>query len=180
MRQISSLSRYWMVPAILIACFVTLGSCAGSKRDVDVRKVFGSEEAMGPVGNPWKVEAYRVDPKQNRVKPGVNHIGGFATVVGPIEVGRHSGPELSQLFRAKSSYKWRDVAPECEFKPTIAIRFIDKNKARTDLLLAFECNEMAVYHQGFRVGTGYFDGSRAKIIEIVKLLFPNDGYVRKL
>jgi hypothetical protein len=180
MRQFSSLSRYWIVPAILIACLLTTASCASKSRDVDVQRMFGSKDAMAPVEMPWKVEAYRVDPKQNRVKPGVNHVGGFAVVTGPIDVGRHSSPEMSELFRAKSSYKWRDVAPECEFKPTVAIRFINEAGARTDLLMAFECNEMAVYHQGKRVGTGYFDASREKIVEIIKLLFPNDGYIRKL
>jgi len=173
--------RTAIVCTFLSASLVLLVSCgSGKKRDVDVNRLFGSDAAMAPVIQPAKIEAFRVDPKQYSVKPGVNNIGGFAISSGPVDVGRHTSPELSQLFTSKSSYKWHEAAPKCDFLPTIGIRFIDSNNARTDLLLAFNCNEMAVYHQGLRVGTGYFDNSRAKVIEILKRLFPRDGYVKKL
>ena len=157
-----------------------LSGCATKNEQVDIAAMFCTKGALAPVENPIHVEIYRVDPKPVILKPGVNHIGGFVVAIGPVDAGHHTSKELSQLFSSQSSYRWREVPPKCEFKPLMAIRFIDEDKARTDLLLGFGCNEMAVIHQGQRVGTGYFDKSRDKIIEILKRLFPNDGYVKKL
>lgn len=157
---------------VLFSAAVTLTGCGCSSGDL--KDVFGNEQAMATVKNATSVKAYRLPPGsyfQESLKD-------YKIVAGSVDVSDNIVSQLRKILLDASIYGW-EFAKGCEPDYGVRIQFSD-NDNTVDVLFCFECDILAVYHNGKVVGGEDFDNARSRLVAIVQKLFPDDEAIQSL
>lgn len=195
------LARLWrlvLVATTAICCMIFVGATAmlagGGENDVpkpeeQLRTLFGGElNEEGPyislIKNAESATAYRVEPRHDptaeRSAAGWPIVGDSVTVDGDLV------QELRNVLLDANTYGWDAPGHFCGFSPGVAIRYQGKDdegkELRVVLLLCFTCDDVAVFVSD-RFGNPAMENitpGRAKLIRLVKRLFPNDKEIQEL
>jgi hypothetical protein len=140
----------------------------------DLKDVFGNEQAMATVKNATSVKAYRLQLGSYYQES----LSDYKIADGPVYVSDDIASRLSKILLDASIYEW-DSAKLCEPDYGVRIQFSEGDNT-VDVLFCFECDILAVYHNGRPVGGEDFDDARSRLVSIVQKLFPNDEIIQSL
>ena len=171
----------WIAALALLPLFVggLLGCTANNfaappQIDADVVELFGGEQSVGVVQSSAQVRAYRL-PRETRHQP---VLADYDFDEKPLDVPAESADALQTVLLDADTYIW-DRNKSCEPSYGVRLEFISKQDA-VNVLLCLECNILAVYHNGKEVGYQDFDDGAARILAIVKSLYPDDEEIQSL
>jgi hypothetical protein len=156
----------------LLLVFACSSGCGGPAGDLTV--VFGGWPAVETVKNASSVKAFRLR------SPSDHHeaLADYQTIGDPVEVSPAAAAQLRNLLLDRTAYEW-DSAKGCIPDYGVRIQF-QREGDEVDVLLCFECDVLAVYHNGQDVGGEDFDNISSQLAAIVKELFPNDAAIQAL
>ena len=140
----------------------------------DLKDVFGNKQAMATVKNATSVKAYRLSPGSDFQKS----LSDYKIAAGPVDVPDDLAAQLRQILLDATIYRW-DEGKMCEPVYGIRIQF-SEGDSTVDVLFCFECDILAVYHDGKVVGGEDFDDARSRLVAIVQKLFPDDEAIQSL
>jgi hypothetical protein len=126
---------------------------------------------------PQTVEAFRIDPHR-QAKPDEPRIGDHPVTAGPVAADAAATAELSSILLDPDTYDWHR-AKACEFTPGVGLR-LHREASRVEIALCFECDELAIWRMGRKVGMEDFDDARPRLVAVVKSLFPDDPKIQAL
>jgi hypothetical protein len=179
-----SLFRRLLLPAIAGSAIVLVAVCCvafalGQRSAENVNKLFGGSDGLQVVLRAERVEAYRVAPLHKMPKDDdPKTIGGAGMLSGPVTVDETSRRELAEILRNPGTYDWNS-AKGCKFDPGVVIRFASETTT-IDVVFCFHCEELQVWRDGARVGGEDFDAAAARLVTIMKRIFPDDEEIQKL
>lgn len=154
---------------ILLSMLLTMAGCGG-----DLKKVFGSDQAIATINNASTVQAYRLPPKSYYKKT----IDEFTMSAGPVDVKKESSNELRGILLDSSIYGW-DFAKGCMPDYGVRVHFAS-GADKVDVMFCFGCDILTVYHNGKPVGGEDFDDARPRLVRAVKTWFPDDEAIQEL
>jgi hypothetical protein len=136
--------------------------------------IFGNQQAIETVRNAASANAYRLaSPSEHR-----DSLSDFEIVSGPVPVSDSGSKALRKVLLNPATYGW-GFTKSC--LPDYGVRLeFQHDSDKVDVLLCFDCDVLAVYHNGKAVGGEDFDTGRSAILSIVKELFPDDGAIQSL
>ena len=137
----------------------------------------GTEEVLALMRGSVEVEGYRVEPKRDLDHIG-DQIGGYPIISGPVKIEVELSDMLVAELTNPSGYGWM-YAKRCIFSPGIAVRFIADDSA-LDILFCFSCDELVIIDEEGELRKEDFDGKRARLVDIMKSVFPDDAEIQGL
>ena len=154
---------------LVVALAAGCGDPAG-----DLTEVFGRPQAIDTVKNASSVKASRLR------SPSDHHesLADYATIGDPVDVSEMAASRLRDLLLDRTAYEW-DSAKGCIPDYGVRIQFQHEGD-EMDVLLCFECDVLAVYHNGQDAGGEDFDDIKSQLAAVVKELFPDDAAIQAL
>ncbi len=159
-------------PSALLLVFACSSGCGGPAGDLTV--VFGGRPAIDTVRNASSVRAFRLRSSSDHHES----LADFTMIGDPVQVPEAAASRLRDLLLDRTAYEW-ESAKGCEPDYGVRIQF-QHDGDEVDVLLCFECDVLAVYHNGQDVGGEDFDNISSQLAAIVKELFPNDAAIQAL
>jgi hypothetical protein len=189
--------RRLLVAATAVCCLTYIGGweryARGDERDElkpeqQLQKLFGGDDDKeGPfiplIKGAESATAYRIDPRYDLTAE--KTVAGYPILGQPVRVDADLVKELGQALLDKRTYGWQGPT-FCGFAPGIAIRYHGKGEGgmerRAVVLLCFECDDIVVHVSDpfaeSRVEN--FMPGRAKLVRLVKRIFPKDKEIQEL
>jgi hypothetical protein len=174
--------RRWCFIGGLTVCGLVMVAALGRAADEPPARLltlFGDADHFAAIANPQKVEAFRIKDMTKPPDPGApSPIAGFTVLSGPVGVEAQLAKELSRILTDEKSYVW-DKAKKCDPEYGVALRFVGE-KSSLDVLLCFQCDQLAVRSGGKGLGHKDFDPARPALVKLVKQIFPKDIEIQQL
>jgi hypothetical protein len=165
--------------------FLLVAGCSTpgpGEHDNRLEALYGSADAYDLVaGNraSGSVTAYKIDGRQGATGDrGSGEIAGYGIVGEVVDVSDDAAAALAAVLGDDATYDW-DHQKGCKFQPGVAFRW-EKRRTTVDVLLCFSCDELEIFLDGEAVGYEDFDAGRARLVRIVKDLFPHDAEAKTL
>ena len=163
----------------LLACLLLSGACGcGSKK---VSALYGGSKGLQVLQSPEKVEAFRVEGLPIQGKKPSQQLGGYPITAGPVTVDSKTAGELFAILADKNTYNFE--LKNCSIRPGVALRFTGQSTV-LEVLLCFTCDELAILLDGKGVRSKYrhryFDKARARLVPLMKRIFPADPEIQQL
>jgi hypothetical protein len=152
-----------------------LAACGGT--DWRVSQLYGGATSISVLREPQSVEAFRIDPRR-RPAEGERRVGDHPVTAGPVAVGAADAAELSSILLDPDTYDF-PRAKACEFAPGVGVVLV-RDASRVEIALCFECDELAIWRMGRRVGMEDFDAARPRLVALAKRWFPDDAKIQAL
>ncbi|HTN77996.1 MAG TPA: hypothetical protein VL096_22245 [Pirellulaceae bacterium] len=157
---------------LLGLALMTALAIANAKRTA--ADVLGGNDVVATIEKAEKVEIFRLaDMQFFQDKPADYKVNGEAVALDP-----KMASSLATTLVAFDSYE-REVAKACE--PIFGVKAVfTQGESKVDVVFCFSCEILAVYHQGKHTGDGNFDPANAKLVALVKQLFPKDKAIQAI
>ena len=143
----------------------------------ELTSIFGGEERIAILAKPDKVEAYRLEKRTSAAF--AEKFNDYRIKSGPTAVSTSDITKLQTVLTNRNIYFWENAPKACIPSPGVRFDFIKGNE-RLHILLCFECNLLESWQNDLCVGGRDFDPGRAKLLSIVKSIFPNDPDIQAL
>ena len=161
-----------IICALMVVVFANV-ACGKDQPEKTAADVLGGQEVIETILKADKVEAYRLKDQFFKEK-----LSEYEASAGPIKLDAKQAQSLSQTVAAYDSYE-RETPKGCE--PVFGVRTtFSRGDQQVDVVYCFECQILAVYHQGKRVGGGQFDPAQRKLEALAKQMFPKDEAIQGL
>jgi hypothetical protein len=166
------------VQPLLVALLVLSAGAAlaadKAPKERSAADVLGGNDVVATIRSAEKVVVFRLKDATYEETPDK-----YAVTSGPHKFDAALARKLADTVTAYRNCE-RDAAPACD--PLYGMRtttFIH-DKSKVDVVYCFSCDLLTVYHNGKRVGSGYFEPSRADLVRLAKQLLPKDAAIQKL
>jgi hypothetical protein len=168
-----------LASALLVAAVLLTAACRRDGRpDWRVVQLYGGPGSVEALTSPVTVEAFRIDSVPRKPEPGVAFVGVHAVTAGPVSVSAEAAKELSAVLADADTYDWHRAKSD-PYRPTVGLRF-SRDVSRVDLALDFVSNMLTVHRHGKMINVEDIDDGRARLLAVVKPLFPDDPDVQAL
>jgi hypothetical protein len=159
-------------PALFVA-IISLLYCSPRVKGGNVENGLGGTNNAAIIASPSTVKAWRT---VGSMQPDSgSHPDYFQKFGQAVLVSTNLAKRLSKVLLAEKSYFHSDgLNKACAPIPGIVVTF-SNGKDEVDVFFCFECNILVV--QGIR---NDFDPSRAKLLRIMKQIFPKDLQIQSL
>lgn len=147
--------------------------------DPRIALLFGGTDTVDLVRTADKVEAFRINGQRRSSFDSIGQdiLYGCKVLSEPIPVDRETHAELAAVLADSDTYFWIG-GKKCKPQPGVALRFT-KGQETLDILLCFECDILEI-NDGDGPVFEDFDYGRARLVAVVKQLFPNDADIQNL
>jgi hypothetical protein len=165
---------------VIVALCAAVGGAFAYFNRSPLVKLFGGVRNMEIVGNPTRVEAYRLgDPPGGLpLKDYVSPLD-YPTVSAAIRVPPTFATAMSKSLVDDETYEW-DLAKACGYPVYgVRVKFI-RGADHLDVYFCFKCDDLAVVRDGKQLGSGDFHSRRVVFVRAVKRLFPDDEVIQSL
>ena len=161
---------------LLLGCVLLLGFFVVFIRPADnLNSVFENSQSVDVARNATSVKAFRL-PSPSYFQS----LSDYEMASGPFDIPEPTTAKLRTVLLDPSAYVGPD-GPKKGCYPDFGVRIqFEEEKDAVDVLICFQCDILAVYHNGNLAGGGDFAPGRSKLLAVVKELFPDDDAIRSL
>jgi hypothetical protein len=157
----------------LFIAFISLLGGSSHVKGGDVESGLGGITNAAIIAAPSSVKAWRTI---GSMEPDTGSYSNYFQKFGQaVLVSTNLAKRLSKVLLAEKSYfRSDDIKKACAPTPGVVLTF-SNGKDEVNVFFCFECNILVV--QGMR---NDFDPSRAKLLRIMKQIFPKDAQIQSL
>lgn len=157
----------------LLLVLLVLAPAQGENKPRTADDLLGGEKIVATISGAESVRAVRLKDAHLQRSPDDYEAQGKV-----LELEKDLGRQWARAITAHETYE-RDVVPGCE--PVFGVRLtFTRDKSQVDVVLCYQCDQLVVYHQGKRVGGGYFAPGAAALRGVAKRTFPDDRAIQGL